>query len=404
MTQQPFAASRVLDGLGVRLAVGAVLTALAIALANVAWVYNLERTCTLKQWPELPSCAHLAADEPAQVRALRERIARNPGDSEAWIALAVFSSQPGKTPGVNHSTVLDTATQLAGEDYRVQRMQAARAIQLKQWPQAVDWLVRMVQDNSSGPAAVTLAALVREPQALAAMQTQIKPGARWLGPVIGAMPQAGVPVVMAMPLVVNALPQQGLSPELTQGLLHQLKADGQWLEAHALWTSWLGHSVPLLFNGNFDQGFIAGGFDWDVTPVSPSKAGALVRQVALDKHGGVLQVDFTGRPVTVPVVRQPLVLLHNRFVLSGQFMTSSLRVNEGLAWVLQCVSGNREIARTPALKDTAGQWRPFTVEFELPSGCGQAVALQLQTFAPYEAATGLRGQATFDDFKLEARP
>ena len=404
MTRQKPTANRVLAGFGVRLSVWVVLTALVLALAWVAWVYNLERACTLTQWPVLPSCAHRARDAPAQVQSLRERIARNPGDSEAWIALAALTSQPGKAPGLNHGTVLDTATQLAGEDYRVQRMQAVRAIQQQRWSQAVDWLVRLVQDNDDGPAALALAGLVREPQALAAMQTHIKPGARWLGPVIGAMPQAGVPVVAAMPLVVSALPQQGLSPELTQRLLRQLKADGQWLEAHALWTAWLGHPVALLFNGDFDQGFIVGGFDWEVTPVSPSKAGALVRQVALDKHGGVLQVDFTGRPIVVPVVRQHLVLLHNRYVLSGQFMAANLRVNEGLAWVLQCVIDGHEIARTSAVKDTGGQWRTFTVEFELPPGCGQAVVLQLQTFAPYEAMTGLRGQATFDIFKLEVRP
>lgn len=391
-------------GFGVRLLLWAVLTALALALASVAWTHNLERACTFKQWPVLPSCARQATDAPAQAQLLRQRIARNPGDSEAWIALAVSSSQPGQAPGIDHNAVLDTATQLAGEDRRVQRMQAAQAIQQKRWPQAVDWLVRLVQHSSDGAAAVTLAALMREPQALAAMQTQLKPGARWLGPVIGAMPQAGVPVVWAMPLVVSALPQQGLSPELTAQLLRQLKAGGQWLEAHALWTASLGRPVALLFNGDFDQGFIDGGFDWEVMPAPPSKAGALVRQVAMDPRGGVLQVDFTGRPVAVPVLRQHLIVLHQRYTLSGQFNTARLRVNEGLAWTVQCVNGGREIARTPALKDTGGQWQPFTVEFEIPPGCGQAVALQLQTFAPYEALAGLQGQITFDGFTLAAHP
>ena len=404
MTLQTTTRSRILAGTGVGLSVLALLTALMVAIGWVAWGYNLERACTLRQWPELPSCTDRASDAPAQIERLRERIARNPGESEPSIQLALLSSQTGKAPVVNPDAALDRATQLAGEDYRVQRMQAVRAIRLKQWPQAVDWLVRLVQDSSDGPAALTLAALVREPQAVAAMQAHIKPGASWLEPLIGAMQQSGVPVVLAMPLVVRALPQQGLSPELTQRLLGQLKNDGQWLEAHALWIAWLGHPTDLVFNGNFDKGFIAGGFDWEVTPVAQSKSGALVRQVALDKHGGVLQVEFTGRPIAVPVVRQPLVLLHNRFIFSGQFMSSQLRANDGLAWVLQCVSGNREIARTPALKSTGGQWQTFKVEVELPSDCGQAVALQLQTFTAYEAATGLQGQMMFDDFKLEGRP
>lgn len=398
-------------GLGVRLFVWAALTALVLALARLAWTHNLERACTLAQWPVLPSCAAAAAaaaDAPAQAQRLRERIARNPGDSEAWIALAVLTSQAGQTPGFNpgldHDRVLETATQLAGQDYRVQRMQAARAVQRQLWPQAVDWLTRLVQDSGDGPAAAALAGMLRQPQALAAMQAQLKPGARWLGPVIDAMPQAGLPVVGSMTLVASALAQQDLPPELARQLLRQLQADGQWLEAHALWTASLGHAVPLLFNGDFEQGFTDSGFDWVVTPVPPSRAGALASQVALQGHGGVLQVDFTGRPVALPVVRQHLVLLHPRYALSAQFMAARLGVNEGLAWTLHCVLDGREIARTPALKDTAGRWQAFSVEFEVPPGCGQAVALQLQTFAPDEALAGLQGQAAFDNFKLQARP
>ena len=98
-----------------------------------------------------------------------------------------------------------------------------------------------------------------------------------------------------MGLVVQALEQRAMSPELIQKVLQGLKAHGDWLDAHALWTAWLGRPVDLLFNGSFDQGFIAGGFDWEVLPISPSKAGAVVRQVALAGRGGVLQVEFSGR-------------------------------------------------------------------------------------------------------------
>ena len=394
-----------LASMDVRRSIWALLTAGALALGSLAWTQNLERACTLGQWPVLPSCARQAADAPAQqAKSLRERIARNPGDSGAWIELAVLSIAPANAPGVNHANALDTATRLAGEDRRVQRMQAVQALERGQWPQAVGWLVRLVQDSQDSAAAVTLAALLKEPQALAAMKNHLQPGTRWLGPLIAAMPQAGVPVIWVMPLVVQALPRQGLSPEVVQQLLVQLKANGQWLEAHALWTAALGHPVPQLFNGDFDQGFIDGGFDWEVAPVPPSKAGAVVRQVAVATHGGVLQVEFTGRPVAAPLVRQHLLLLHPRYVLSGQFSTLKLRTDGGLAWTLQCVASQQEIARTPALKDTGGQWKPFSVGFDMPPSCGQAVALQLQTFVPSEALAGLRGTAEFDNFKLETRP
>lgn len=403
MTRQKAASKSVRSHLSVRLAAWLALTALALALAWLAWGYNLERACTLRQWPELASCASLVGDAAAQAQALRERIARNPGDSEAWIQLAVLASQPDPVAGLNPDAALDTATQLAGQDNRVQRLQAARAMIRQQWPQAVGWLVRLVQDAGDGRAALALAGLVAQPQALAAMQNQLQPGTRWLEPVINAMPQAGVPVVAAMPLVVRALPQQGVSPALALRLLRGFKADGQWLEAHALWTAWLGHPVPLLFNGDFEHGFIADGFDWDVTPAPPSKAGALVGQVTASGHGGVLEIEFSGKPVVQPVLRQHLVLLGNHYVFQGQFMANRLNVKEGLTWALLCATDGREVARTPVLKETGGEWRPFMIEFELRPGCGPAVSLQLQTVAPYEALTGLRGQVMFDNFKLEEK-
>ena len=126
-----------------------------------------------------------------------------------------------------------------------------------------------------------------------------------------------------------------------------------------------------------------------------------MRQVALDKRGGVLQVAFTGRVMAVPVIRQHLVLLDHRYLLSGQFMTARLQTNEGLAWTVNCANDGREIARTTAIKDTSALWQAFRLEFEVPSNCANAVTLQLQTYAAYESSTGLRGQVTFDDFKLE---
>ena len=377
-----------------RATLGLLASAVALALGWLAVDYNLERACVLGQWPELPSCTIPTDDVTTRAMSLRKRIERNPGDSEAWINLAM----------IEQGAALDRATQLAPQDYRLQRLQAGRALEQQQWAQAVTWLTRLVQDNGDGPAAVALAKMVLEPHALAAMLNQLETGSRWLAPVINAMPQARVPVLKAMPLVVRALAAKELSPELVRRLMGGLKAEGQWFEAHALWMAWLGHSIPLLFNGDFEQGFIPGGFDWEVLPVLPSRAGALVRQATASAHGGVLEVDFTGKQVTVPMVRQYLVLPGNRYALRGEFMTSQLRAEHGLAWVVLCVAGGRELARTPALKETGGKWLPLALEFELPPACGPAVALQLQTFAPEDALGGLRGRAMFDNFELQGRP
>ncbi|EWS62432.1 hypothetical protein Y695_04340 [Hydrogenophaga sp. T4] len=46
------------------------------------------------------------------------------------------------------------------------------------------------------------------------------------------------------------------------------------------------------------------------------------------------------------------------------------------------------------------------MSLEVPAECGLGVALSLQTQAPYEARTGLRGEVLFDRFTLvqEAAP
>ena len=389
----------------VRLAAWLGLTGLMLVLAWLAWDYNLERACVLRQWPELPSCMNRSSEPLAQVQSLQQRIDRNPGDSDAWISLALLSSRlDAPAPGLELDAVLKTATHLAPQDVRLQRLQAARALQHQAWPLAVDWLVRLVRDSDDGQAAVALAMLMQEPGALSAMQGQARQSSRWLAPVINAMAQARVPVVTAMPLVVTALAQHDMPQELTQQIMRQLKTDGQWIDAHVLWTAWLGHPTALMFNGSFDNGFIADGFDWEIMPAPPSKVGAQVLQLALAQHGGVLQVDFTGRTLAAPLVRQQLLLLNDRLAFSGQFMTAGLQAREGLAWVVKCAAGGRELARTPAIKDTARQWLRFYVEFSLPASCGHAAVLELQAFAPHESGTGFRGQATFDDFTLKALP
>jgi hypothetical protein len=116
----------------------------------------------------------------------------------------------------------------------------------------------------------------------------------------------------------------------------------------------------------------------------------------------VLQVEFTGRPVAQPLVRQTLVLPPGSYGFAGDYMGRQMRTEQGLVWTFNCVAGGRELARTPALLDTQGQWRSMSVALAVPPDC-TAVVLQLQTGLGSEALTGLRGQMSFDAFRLEAR-
>ncbi len=383
------------------LAVG-LCAALALALGGISLQHNLRRACDLREWPEFSFCPVPDEAVAAQVRDLRARVAGNPGDSSAWLALALLTSQPGGVAPLDDAAVLATAARLAPQDALLQRLQVSRALQRELWPQAVPGLVRLVQEQGDADAARVLAALVARPQAQAALRAALQPGSTWLEPMLGQLDAAKVPVVLAMPLVAQALPLGLVSPRMGQTLMRSLKAGGQWLQAQALWVVLVGGAAPLLYNGGFEQGFIADGFDWELRDEGPSKAGALIEQPALGERGRVLQVEFTGRPVAQPLVRQVLVLPPGSYGFTGDYMGRQMRTEQGLAWSFNCVAGGRELARTPALLDTQGQWRSMTLTLAVPPDC-PAVLLQLQTGLGSEALTGLRGQMSFDAFRLASR-
>ncbi len=378
----------------------ALLVVLALAgvwLGAISLRVNLQMACQQQEWPQLSSCPEQDLSVASQVSGLRSRLAANPGDSAAWLALALLTQQAGGVAPLSDDKVLAVATRLAGEDLLLQRVLAARALESGQWANAVKWLVRLVEIQRDATAARTLTALLANPEALAAMRAALKPDSKWLVPMLGQLERARV--AQAMPLVADGLALMLVTPATGQALMRNLKADGQWLDAHALWVYLVGGQVPLLYNGQFEQGFIADGFDWEVVNTPPSLAGVKVFQPTLGARGKVLQLDFSGRRLAMPLVRQLLVLPEGEYVFTGQYMARKLRSEQGLVWTFSCAGKRQESARSSAMLDTQGVWKKLEVTFAVPSDCG-AIALQLQTSLTSEALTGLRGQMFFDDFSV----
>ena len=380
----------------------ALAVALAMFLAVVSLQRNMQRACELKEWPQFSSCPTPELAVEAQVRELRAGIAANPGNSAAWLALALLTTQPPGVAPLDETAVLAVAARLAPQDALLLRLQAARALHRGQWAPAVAALVRLVQEHADPEAARALAALVGNASAQPALKAALHPQSTWLEPVLQQLGSAGVPVVQAMPLVAEALPMKLVSARSGQMLLRGLKASGQWLEAQALWVYLLGGKAPLLYNGSFEQGFIADGFDWQLKDVGPSRSGVLIEQPARGARGRVLQLEFTGRPVAQPMAWQVLVLAPGTYQFTGDYMARQMRTEQGLAWSFNCVAGGRELARTHPLKDTQGQWQKMDVGLSVPADC-PAVVLQLQTQLVSEALSGLRGQMSFDALALSSR-
>jgi len=367
--------------------------AVAIALGAAVIATNVERTCTLRESIGTGLCTPPAPGGSAEVDQLRARIARNPGDATAYTELALSDRS------AQRDKLIDTASQLAPREPNLLLHRAAAAFDRRDWQAAVPPLIELADARDVPIAVKSLAYLVGQGQA-PLLEPHLTPGSRWLQRMLAQMRETGTPFRDALPLVVRALQLGVLDSETVGGYVRDLKAQGSWADAYALWLSLHGREQPLLFNGSFDHAFEIDGFDWEIPGSAPARrAGAVVERRRTEERGSVLDVQFTGRAIELPVVRQYLFIAPGRYRLKGEYMARQFRSEAGLRWAVHCASTS--IAPGSELIDTGGLWRRFDVEFSVPADCGMVASLQLETASATEAALGARGHVSFDAFELE---
>jgi hypothetical protein len=372
--------------LGLALGVGCA----ALLLGWLCVGVNLARGCAVDDTPYLELCPSAPPPE-----SLRERIARNAGDSAAYVQLALVDASSARPRYVA------AAAQLAPNDGNVLLLRAGAALERQDWAQAVEPLVRLTDYRENTHASQVLARLIAGGQG-ELLYPYVTPGSHWLPRALGELSALKAPFSAVLPLLARALKTGVLSADDARVYLRELKRAGDWLDAYSLWVSLHEGPVPALYNGSFEEPFDPDGFDWEPTiTTTASRAGAIVERRASDKHGAVLDIRFTGRALPVPLVRQYLFIGEGRYRLRGEYMAHQLRMEQGLAWNVQCTGSAASAGRTVALGDTAGAWEPFALEFTVPAGCGAVASLQLETFAPFEAALGARGRVAFDAISLE---
>lgn len=368
---------------------------LAAILLAVSVHVHLRSACVELDTPYLPLCPD-AATEPEVVREqLRERIARNPGDSTAWTRLLV-AEPPEASAGV-----LRGAAVVAPFNHNVARWRAAAALESGHLPEGVSLLVDILRHRASADSAKLVAQLATSSEGLQLLRPHLAQSRQWLPQVLGASYAMKAPPVDVLPLVAEALDQDGVPTATLREYMRRLKAGGYWLDAYGLWLAEHKQLVPLLYNGSFDQALDPGGFDWEFARVPRSRAGAILEQEAVARRGFVLDIEFTGRSFPAPLLRQYVFAPPGTYRLRGEYMAQKLRTDEGLAWTVQCTAGRKSVAgHSGALKDTGGVWKPLEVEFTVPKDCGVVASLQLEPAVQYEATTGMRGHISFDAFSL----
>lgn len=372
------------------------LACCAAAVLIAGWMsvgVNRERTCTLQEGPSAGLCAPPAPGSAAEIEALRARIARNPGDANAYIGLALADRSAG------HDGLVELASGMAPRDPNLLAHRANAALARQDWRGAVAPLVELADQRDVLIAQKALASLVAIGQG-ALLEPYLTPGSRWLPRMLGQMRGSGQPFSGALPLVVRAQQRGVLDAETVRSYVRDLKAQGAWADAYALWLSLHGKTLPALFNAGFDRAFELDGFDWEVPSSGPiRRAGAIVERRRAEERGSVLELQFTGRRIQLPIIRQYLFIGPGRYRLRGDHLTRQFRMEDGLRWTVRC--GASMVAASPAIRESGGLWRPFAFEFNVPANCGLVASLQLETVMPADAALGARGRVSFDAFELE---
>lgn len=381
-----------------RLVVVSLGAAVAVWLLWLSVHVHLQRACVLMDTPYLPICKNRAKTTDASwQKELRARLAADPGDSHAWIELASVERS------VHERALLRAAVALAPTDPNVLMWRAGDALTSNNLPAATALLIELVENRNRGEAAQALAHIVASDEGIRLLRPHLAQANRWLPQVLATVVLLKLPLVAALPLVSESSAAGKLAAPALHAYIAALKNDGKWGDAYGLWIAQQKGAVPLLFNGGFELPFQPNGFDWEISPVSPSRAGAVVRRRGSGDKGQVLEIEFSGRPVVVPIIRQYVFALPGNYRLKGRYMTSRLRSEQGLAWVARCQpgsQGNGVAGRSPALQESGGVWREFEIAISMSAQCGQVFSLQLETFAPFEAATGVKGRATFDALEL----
>lgn len=394
-----------------RIGVMGLLLAVAVFLGWKAWEVNITLSCWKDEWPHLKVCEEInGRTDVERWQRLQERLARNPGDAQALVALTVLAHGEGMSHPDERNTLLDRAIKAAPQNPDVLQLQSVRALDGQQWAQALDPLIRLSRYHANAPATQTLLQLIQAgpdtPDLQTALVQAVRSDAGWLDRVLRAAPGMKVAVGDAWWVVAEAMAHHSLEPRLGQFITGRLKAEGQWTEAYLVWMHLWKKPLPLLFNGDFERDFVAQGFDWEVGGPNDHRAGALVELVGRKDRGRVLRVDFGGKGFRSPVIRQHLVLPPGRYRLEGAWQSTDLRSAQGMSWVLTCLGGPgstpQELARSEALKSSGRDWKTWQMEVEVPAiGCGPGLQLALQPFAAYEARAGIQGEMVFDAIKLQ---
>ncbi|MEO8546177.1 MAG: hypothetical protein ABI434_21505 [Burkholderiaceae bacterium] len=375
-----------------------------LVLAALIWAWALPqqiaRGCWIREWPFEDGCsAYPSRDSDSNsIQVYLDHLQRNIGDAHTWARLTKVLWL-AKDPRAE--AVLPFARQFAPYNPHVLVVEAESALGAKDWPRLAKALVALVE-RGHAVARQPLAALMISPEGQEAVLATLNPDSRWLDGMLASL-DPKIPVARVQPFVSQGSQLGILNPDTVLAMVERMQRDGNWLDAYTLWVSLRGKVPEGLFNSGFDQRATQRAFDWQWPAETSGARGLRISQVsAAPQDGLMMEVEMTGRSaLPQPMMMQPILLFARKYTFSGRYMSDRMRTDEGLVWALRCAAGGERFAQTAAMKDTARKWESFKIEVQVPAECGNAVRMQLETAAPWEAKAGVAGVIYFDDFVLK---
>lgn len=258
-------------------------------------------------------------------------------------------------------------------------------------------------EHKLAPAMLSLAAT---PAAHAALAKALDSRPPWRKQMLDRIVSRSASTASVFPLIERLRQQPGgLDPEELGAWIDLLAREGQWGPAYLTWVQSLSaqasRHIGNVFDGSFEDDPGQSGFGWRFGEVAGARISREQTTGAVDHLA--LRVGFDDERVPFHHVRQMLALPPGDFVLTGRVRLDDLRSDRGLAWTLSCAGSRKLIGESESFSGR-GDWRSFTVEFDVPASpdCGgQWLILGLPARIPAEQRIG--GVAWFDDLRIKKR-
>jgi hypothetical protein len=389
----------------------AMAVAFALWTGKVSWFTNLDYVCQSKQWPVLDVCSRSSVsggEDPAgpEWSRLRARVAANPGDGLTMAEMARYAGFPAPVIGMDGSVLLREVTKVAPQRTEVLQQQAVRALSRQDWEPAVAGLVRLSVRHGDPEASRALARLMvlagRDERLSQVLRGAVQDGSGWGERAVAAMRAEKLPFSSAVSLLSEMIVSGAIKPPTGLVVVRELKSEGRWLDAHAVWLQLWKRPLDLIHNGDFERDFVPNAFDWDFADGRSSSLGAHVDRIGAKDRGEVLRIQFTGQAVRSPVLKHDLFLPAGTYRLDSEVRLSDVRGAGGFVWTVTCIDGGRQLARSEPLISPDRQWASLTFALDVPDAC-QASTLALVPGSSAEARSGATGEMLLDRVRLTRR-